>query len=356
MRYYLKSFWWSNPCVPNVFNFGDLLTPMLLAHYCPNLVVVPSKRKVATLYGVGSIIRAIDPAKFSILLGSGAIADEGIKLPKARVYALRGELSKAMLGVEEDIPLGDPGLLAPYILPMNEMPFSAQNKPIAIIPHLKQYADKRLDPYRFDSRYKVINVRAEAEHVIRDICSCSCVISSSLHGLIIADAYQIPNVRLIFDDGLRDVSDFKYEDYYSAIKRTGKATRCITPEEIPMFDDFETGYFENIPDVQRKLDSAFRAFYLDLPALYAISVTEKLFSKAAEFGVYEDFDVTTVLERFKKGEKIKDVLANLVNDAKLAESLMKRYKYCRFMAAIAIGKKKEHYSSKKKAIKQLLSK
>jgi pyruvyltransferase len=40
------------------------------------------------------------------------------------------------------------------------------------------------------------------------------ILSSSLHGLILADAYEIPNKRLVIGNRLLG-SDFKFMDYYS---------------------------------------------------------------------------------------------------------------------------------------------
>lgn len=255
-----RAFWWSNPCVPAVFNFGDLLTPILMRHYCKDTKILAGKKETAVIYGVGSLIRAIDPKKFSVILGCGNLSEEKISLPKARVYACRGINTKKMLGIDSTIPMGDPGLLMPYALPLSDLKIPTIQKPIGIIPHFKQYAYERLDPYRFDPRFKVINVRAEAKCVIREICSCSAVISSSLHGLIIADAYKIPNIRLSFGDNLSDVDDYKYSDYFSSIGRSGDAAKCITVSEISSFSDFDTSYFDNIEKAQKNLDAAFRKF------------------------------------------------------------------------------------------------
>ena len=56
------------------------------------------------------------------------------------------------------------------------------------------------------------------QDVIDEIKKCECVISSSLHGLIISDAYGIANVRVKFSDSIKG-GDFKYKDYYSGVNR-----------------------------------------------------------------------------------------------------------------------------------------
>lgn len=58
--------------------------------------------------------------------------------------------------------------------------------------------------------------------VIDQIVQSKLIISSSLHGVILADAYGIPSV---WYRGLDKVIDFKYYDYYAS---TGRK-----PENIP---------------------------------------------------------------------------------------------------------------------------
>jgi len=51
---------------------------------------------------------------------------------------------------------------------------------------------------------------------IDEICSCDFVISSSLHGLIIAEAYGIPSQWVEFGTYV-DGWEFKYYDFYESI-------------------------------------------------------------------------------------------------------------------------------------------
>ena len=54
--------------------------------------------------------------------------------------------------------------------------------------------------------------------VIDQICSCERILSSSLHGLIVSDAYQIPSCWIELT-GKISGGYFKYYDYASSVNR-----------------------------------------------------------------------------------------------------------------------------------------
>ena len=58
--------------------------------------------------------------------------------------------------------------------------------------------------------------------VVDQICSCKAVVSSSLHGLVVADTYDKPNVML--KEFELDEGDLKFKDYYfsNVIARSSK--------------------------------------------------------------------------------------------------------------------------------------
>lgn len=259
----LKCFWWSHPCKEAVYNFGDLITPLLLNAYglIEYTEADTGNGSATNLVIVGSVLNPYWNNHPLTIVGAGLLWDERKNFPMDGILALRGKLTKDRLGVTKDIPLGDPGLLVSRILPMPTASASSE-KPIGIIPHWKDYDSPRLDAYRNNPRYKFINPRCDAPLAIQEICSCSAIIASSLHGLIVADSYGIPNVRLTFGNNQVDTNDFKYLDYYSAIDRKGTAIKCISPEDIATFHpaDIDTSYQQNIASVQDKLHRTFLAF------------------------------------------------------------------------------------------------
>lgn len=82
----------------------------------------------------------------------------------------------------------------------------------------------------------LINVFDEPCEVLRQIAACEFIVSSSLHGLVIADAYGVPNVRVRLSLGLID--ELKFDDYYSAFGL--RAPECLSADELK----FLAGEFE----------------------------------------------------------------------------------------------------------------
>jgi pyruvyltransferase len=133
---------------------------------------------------------------------------------KIDVRAVRGPLSRQYLldNFNIDCPeiYGDPGLLVPYLFPefkKNENP----KRDYIIIPHYKELSmfPKAKDPH-------VVYPTEPWDEVIRQILDSKFVISSSLHGLVIAEAYGIP-ARILRVSEHEPI--FKYVDYYLGTNR-----------------------------------------------------------------------------------------------------------------------------------------
>lgn len=207
-------------------NFGDdlnlfLIREMTGVDYIINQSDIFIKFK-QNLVPLGSIIEW-KTRKNSVIWGAGAMyGDENRELPcPIKVCAVRGKLTYNYLREKGwDVPavFGDPALLLPkYYQPSREL--KKENK-VGIIPH---YIDQMSVSYKnFYERYKseleFIDLKDYDtwHNVIDKITSCKFIISSSLHGLIVADAYGIPNIWVKFGDNIAG-GDFKYHDYFSSV-------------------------------------------------------------------------------------------------------------------------------------------
>lgn len=158
------------------------------------------------------------------------------------VWAIRGPLSRDALlyrGVECPERFGDPGVLTALVYPKSRDP----NKKWGLIPHFR---DKDvLD----GNDIHVINVHDKWVNVVDQIIQCECIISSSLHGIVVAEAYGVPAIwlRTLSGEGF-----IKYMDYYAG---TGRI-----PNPRYSLDDALKTPFPPVPDLrpsQQDLISAF---------------------------------------------------------------------------------------------------
>ncbi|MGO2861526.1 MAG: polysaccharide pyruvyl transferase family protein [Brevibacterium sp.] len=163
---------------------------------------------------VGSIVgRASDN---SLVWGTGSFGTEtkARLSPKAKYHAVRGPLTRQILknaGISAPQIYGDPALLMPlYYYP--EVPITHE---IGVV---VRWSEKEWKSVDVDPKVKIINLKtSNVEDTISDFLSCRRIISSSLHGLIIADAYGIPNAWRQSETGKGGI--FKYFDYFASVNK-----------------------------------------------------------------------------------------------------------------------------------------
>lgn len=196
----------------NTSNFGDALNPMIFQKVTNKKIhSVPYNLQRKHFLGMGSILSKAN--EYSIICGSGFISEDAY-VPKLinKVIALRGPLSKEKLtkkGIVCDPVYGDPGILLPcYYERSKKIRYK-----IGIIPHYVDKGDKQIDHYISNNQSVVeINILSNTKDLIQKITSCEYILSSSLHGLICAEAYGIPSTRLIASQKIIG-GNFKFEDY-----------------------------------------------------------------------------------------------------------------------------------------------
>lgn len=193
-------------------NFGDALAPYLLEKYCPDASFVWSSAAKAQVISVGSVLEVLPRRWSGYILGSGRMfEDSTLNLDEhATVLALRGPLTARAWAY--DVAIGDPGLLADELVGSQSRVYD-----LGIVPH---WSDKTLagnQHYYGSWSTKVISTADNPLAVIRQIGRCKKIVSSSLHGLIVADAFGIPRTfeytpRFEVEGGL-----FKFRDYSASI-------------------------------------------------------------------------------------------------------------------------------------------
>lgn len=192
-------------------NFGDALTPWLIKKLTGT---APIYTKAGANYNhhivSGSMLNHAN--EHSTVWGAGiANWSDGVN-PKAKLRAVRGPLSRMRAitcGAECPEVLGDPALILPKL-------YSSKSKvehELGMIPH---YVDQWRVNEWYRDKFHIINITDPIETVIDEVAKCKKIISSSLHGLIVAHAYGIPAVWAKFGDSIEG-DDTKYRDYFLSV-------------------------------------------------------------------------------------------------------------------------------------------
>ncbi|MBA10800.1 MAG: hypothetical protein CMC73_06315 [Flavobacteriaceae bacterium] len=208
-------------------NFGDVLTPKLLDYFGVDYDWTRGSNYNAMC--IGSIAR--HARKGTIVLGSGFMSMKNPIDIDADWRFVRGPRSKAKLlqagGTTSDV-VGDPALLLPMFCDESKKKYD-----VGIIPHISQYKWAK-EKY---PNYHVINLKTKnALSKAKEITECRTIISSSLHGIIAAHAYNIPAAYVEFENGIKG-DGTKFQDHYESI---GIHAELSTVEE-PLFT---TGTFD----------------------------------------------------------------------------------------------------------------
>ena len=192
-----------------VSNWGDRLSPLLLQRFA-QVEPVWAPVDEAEVVCVGSLLGNLAKPNFTgYVLGSGKLFEDGIVPPHAHILALRGPLSA--VGVEGTFALGDPGLLADELVTVNEKIYE-----LGIVPH---WSDHKLALDLRFQKYKptIIHSGLDPLEVVRRIGACKKIVSSSLHGLIVADAFNIPRRFETTAAWNKEGGTFKVRDHCAAL-------------------------------------------------------------------------------------------------------------------------------------------
>lgn len=213
--------------------------------------------------------------------GSGFIkesesSDERL-MRRLNVRAVRGKITLERLRrltgqTLDDVAAGDPGLLASRLYPAKNPAFRV----CGIIPHHAELADVKRSAETiamerdtgilqastvksmpaFDRLARIIpgavvlNPESAPNVVIGRISECETILSSAMHGLIVADSFGIPNMRVVASESLMG-GDYKFKDYYSVFSRE-RYRRIDICGELPnnILDCVIGGYINPVKEVE----------------------------------------------------------------------------------------------------------
>lgn len=229
--------------LPNSRNWGDRIGGWIferLSGVSPQWMEVldPQAQTQPHYLTVGSILRFATST--SAVWGSGFICPDDVLgatqwrgstgrdvSPPPQIAAVRGPHSRARLsalGVPCPEVYGDPALLMPRLYaPKREI-----RHPLGIICHYADAADARLDRLRTDKRIHFIDImHFDLLGTVRELLSCERIVATSLHGLVLADAYRVPArwMKMVYQPGAPQAwerehwATFKFQDHLAAVGR-----------------------------------------------------------------------------------------------------------------------------------------
>lgn len=227
-------FWWSPNREDNLENYGDILNYYMVSKLSNKKIVHVKDtnerkyRKYLNHYFViGSVLQFANSN--SRIWGSGIISSKE-NVEKCKVFAVRGPRTrKRLLELNIDTPevYGDPAILVPNLIDVDNV----KKYELGIIPHYVDF-EYLEGIFKKDNNVKIINLMtANVEETTKEIALCKKIISSSLHGVVVPQAYNIPSLWVKFSDKLHG-DDVKFFDYFESIGIEYKEVLNLNKDEI----------------------------------------------------------------------------------------------------------------------------
>ncbi|WP_276390447.1 polysaccharide pyruvyl transferase family protein [Eudoraea chungangensis] len=164
------------------------------------------------IIGIGSVI-ALNRNSSAKVWGSGIIRRDDL-ITEAEFLAVRGVYTQNRLkelGRNSPEVIGDPALLLPLLYKVKTR---AKFK-LGIIPHYIHY--DRIKNGINSSSVLIVNLLDPIEKVLNQILSCEFTISTSLHGIIVSQAYKIPSLWYRILEKPLTGDSIKFYDYFSSV-------------------------------------------------------------------------------------------------------------------------------------------
>ena len=232
-------------------NVGDALSPVVVEYMMERNGIGHDRsfdNKTRHLYAIGSIV---DTAyQNATVWGSGILNGYRKlwwrKLRSLDIRCVRGPETRNVLianGYECPECYGDPALLMPLIYDPTKKPTYEKTYEYKVVRHVS---------YDNTSPDSLSPSTTDYKEFIDELTKCKRIVSSSLHGIILAEAYGIPAVLL-----KHDLNMFKYEDYYHSTGRyefpiASTVEEALAIEPAPL------------PDLKPLQDNLIHAFPVDL--------------------------------------------------------------------------------------------
>lgn len=240
--------WWDDHA-----NLGDFLSLVVFEWICKEKGVERDQRvsKTKRLLGVGSVLQwtAFDATVWgSGILSASVIGTFFLKSQERKldIRAVRGPLTRLIVkSAGYDCPevYGDPAILMPLIYAGKK---GGKKHKVSLVTHYEKAEAT-------DTNVNRINIEThDYEHFIDELLGSEKVVSSSLHGIILAEVYGIPAVYLNKDTG----DDLKFWDWYMSTGRND-VRYAKSLEEAIVAEPMEPIDPDRLANMQKQIMDAF---------------------------------------------------------------------------------------------------
>lgn len=234
-------------------NLGDYLSKVVYEWMITRNNIKPelNTRKTIHFLGIGSVL-GMAPFDATVW-GSGVHTLESIRMILDRrkylkydIRCVRGPITRNILvGAGYDCPkvYGDPAILLPYIY---NSPIEKKEYDISLVEHLSQKNNNEINNINY------IDITThDYRYFIDQIVKSKKVISSSLHGIILAETYGVPAVFLAkgMDNELMKFYDWYFSTGRSNVKMALTLEEAIqmTPMELPNLKEMQQNVLKAFP-------------------------------------------------------------------------------------------------------------
>jgi hypothetical protein len=256
-------------------NFGDMLGGYIfekIVEFSPEEIFINNKEiknnnKSEHYLIAGSILKHTTEKAWLWGIGIMHHDDASIianSIVPEQIYALRGPKTKEALeglGIQlpDNVALGDPGIL----LPLLNQGASKKEFLFGIVPHCTELEAVR-ERYKGHPNVTIISLENHdsnscIDKTIYEISKCERILSSSLHGIIVAHAYGIQAAWCNFSEITKNqqsgTTRLKFQDYYESVNIFGVApTLCLSENaEFPKESNYTLPEQLKIEKIQSEL-------------------------------------------------------------------------------------------------------
>lgn len=220
-------------------NAGDWYSPLICAHLSGREIEYAPPHR-CDLVAAGSLLQRLNRShrlhrlglrRRLHIWGTGSLRAGDRLDGRHHVHALRGALTRDRVGAAPPgVPLGDPGLLADRLVEAGP----GKRWALGLVPHMvdRDHAEVRAFVDRHPGT-RLLDITTPVPELLQAIAACERVLSSSLHGLIFADAFGVPNAWFSASGSLIG-GRHKFDDYYSVfgLRQDPLRLDAVRPDDV----------------------------------------------------------------------------------------------------------------------------